>query len=335
MHDPDKLRRLPFSAAASIWLSTRKPYLKERSFYNLESSVRQLNKFFGPQTTCKIHIGNIREYQKARQTNAGLIWENVAGPSVINHEIVALQGVLSRCGEWGKIKPFYEPLVLPPPKKPKTMADEEEMLLWAVAVTDPDWELSYRIASLGVNTGACGAELRYRKLGDLFLEARQPGFHVHGETTKNRYRTRWVPLNETALGHMRWCLDRAHRLGARLPTQYLFPARPYPGVWNPDKPASSSWLRRSWQGMVQAAGIPHITPHCMRHQHATLSLEMGESEFNVAKRLGHRNPTMLREVYGHLRQDVQTQAVAALDPSVRFGPKRSNKDFLRQSADFG
>lgn len=322
MHDPDKLRRLPFSAVAEFWLSTREKHLKKETFIGYRLHVKNLNKFLGPVPPCKIHIGHVRRLQAARLCNEGNLWAGPVGASCINHEAVTLQQVLARCGEWEKIRPHYERLPVPRRKKPQIMSDAEEMTLWAVAVTNPDWELAYLQASLGVNTGAVGSELRNVRFADMHLEARIPGFVVQIETAKNEYRHRWVALNETALKHMLRCKQIAQEKGSYLPTHYLFPFRVCRGHYDPTKPATESLIRKPFRAMVEAAGIPHITPHCMRHQHATISLENGQSEFVVAKRLGHKNPTMLREIYGHGRQDEQKAGVDAIDPSIRFAPKR-------------
>lgn len=321
MYDPDKLRRLNFSAASEFLLETRKPYLKPRTFYGYEQHRERLKPFFGTQLLTKIHIGGIRQYQQLRLTNGGNMWGEVAGPSIINHEIVFLQQVLGRAGEWKKLADHYEPLPVPRRKKPQIMTDAEEMLLWAVASSNPDWKLAYLMASISVNTGAAGSELRNLTLVELHLDARTPGFTINAETAKNKFRARWVPLNQTALSNIRECIEIANKKGSCKGPHYLFPFRVCRGHFDPTRPATASLLRRQWKDMVEAVGIPHITPHCMRHQHATVSLEGGESEFTVAKRMGHRNPTMLREIYGHGREDVQMPAVEAIDPAVRFAPK--------------
>lgn len=339
MADPDKLRRIHFAAASEFWLATRKPLMKPRSFYNLESNVRQLNKYFGPKIVGKIHLGDIREYQRKRTINEGGLWERTAGPSIIGHEIVALQGVLTRAEVWARIKPHYEALPIPPPKNPKVLTDEEEIKFFAIVASNPDWELALWVAWITEMTSAAGSELRFMKIGHLYLEARNPAFEIATVTAKNAYRGRIVVLNDTALKYVQLCLERANSKGAYLPDHYLFPGRrlrerigPWTKkrkprgkletIWDPTKPASASWLRKQWEGIRKAVGISWLTPHCFRHQHATISLEANESEFMVAKRMGHRNPAMLRKVYGHARQDTQKAAVDAIDPSVRFGPKR-------------
>jgi integrase len=323
VQDPDKLRRLAFDAASEFWLTTRKPHLKERTFYNLESNVRALNKHFGRLRVKDIHIGHIREYRRQRIVNEGMRWNRPAGPSLINHEIVALEGVLRLAGEWDKIKPHYEPLPIPRPKKPKVMTDEEEALFFAVVATREEWKLAMWVSYITEMTSAAGSELRNLRLRDIALGTRLPSITIDSATAKNEFRWRTIILNQTAQKYLAYCLERAHSLGSREPDDYVFPlldrkTRKY----DPKRPCSPSWLRRAWDGIQEATGLYWLTPHCLRHQHATISLEAGEDPHSVAKRMGHHSVRMVEQRYGHLRQDSQKRAVDAIDPSVRLAPKK-------------
>ena len=68
------------------------------------------------------------------------------------------------------------------------------------------------------------------------------------------------------------------------------------------------------------AGVRRITFHGMRHTHATLLLENGESLKDVAERLGDREDTVL-EIYGHVTSKMRAAApsrLAALIDGPRF-----------------
>lgn len=279
----------------------------------------------------KIHIGHIREYQKARTHNPDKLWKKRSGPSLINHETSALQSVLKRAGEWEKIKPHFEALPLPRWKPPKVMTDEEEMRLFSVASTDPAWELAFWVCVIAVNTGACGTELRHLKLSDVHLEARLPFFTIDAETAKEDVRGRVVQLNGTAQLFIQKCIKRAGELGSYLPEHYLFPFRKGPGKWEPTKPTTASWLRRPLASLRVAAGLPWLTLHCFRHQHITLSYENREDEATIQLRVGHKSPRMTRW-YLSARSDNQKSAVDAIDPLKRFGPKSEQIAWLQQAS---
>ena len=61
-----------------------------------EHHVRTLGKFFGQLKIKDIHLGHLREYQRARMANTGMMWMKRAGPSVINHEISVMQRKAAR-----------------------------------------------------------------------------------------------------------------------------------------------------------------------------------------------------------------------------------------------
>src|SRR6185437_4103449 len=112
-------------------------------------------------------------------------------------------------------------------------------------------ELAYLVASISVNTTACGSELRYLRLEHISLEG-SPKFTVNPDHTKNEFRSRTIPLNATAAAQMRQCILRAHSLGSFLPEHYLFPKRVTRNLWDPYKPASTSWL----EPHLQRSGRP-------------------------------------------------------------------------------
>lgn len=320
---PAKRRwRILFPAAANDWLSTVAPFLRKRTVTGISQHIKQLAVFFGTHQLDRIHIGHVLEYQKLRQENMPPLWPSKAGASLINHELVTLRGVLERAGEWDKIGKFYRSLPLPPTRPPKVMSEVEEIRLFDVGARNPEWEIAYLAASLTLNTGAAGAELRNLRLEDVHVAAQRPWFRIDDATAKNEHRGRIVMLNPTACNAMARCLERAARKGSGRPPHFVFPFRVGPGVWDPTRPTTDAWLRRTFKEMAEAAGVPWLTPHCLRHQHITLSMESGEPIEQIMLRVGHVNPRMTLW-YLSGREASQQAAVCAIDPAVRFGPKKA------------
>ena len=57
-------------------------------------------------------------------------------------------------------------------------------------------------------------------------------------------------------------------------------------------------------------GLPRITPHGLRHLHASLLLAQGLALPEVSERLGHSSPAITMQVYAHaLRQDRAVEAI--------------------------
>jgi integrase len=321
--DPDSLLAQKFSTAASTWLATRKPYLKERTFYMYGHHIETLEKFFGELVVGKIHLGHLRQYQSARVANAipmlnGEVrkaWQRKAGASIINHEMSIMQQILKRSGKWKAIAHHYEPLPLPAEQKPKVMTEQEESRLFEIAGSSAEFELAFLVASLSVNTTACGSELRNVRLRDISLTTTGARFVVDAVTAKNGARGRTIPLNPTAAFQMGRCIKRANSLGSVLPEHYLFPKRVVRGLWDPYKPASTSWLRNSFKAMREAAGLPWLTPHCLRHQAITKLLELGVAPEVVKGIAGHISDKMMSH-YCHTRFSASFDALSKIDSSM-------------------
>lgn len=69
---------------------------------------------------------------------------------------------------------------------------------------------------------------------------------------------------------------------------------------------------RYWKPATKAAGFPEVTPHQLRHLHATQLLELGRPITEVAVRLGHRSPRVTAEVYGRWNQPDDSAAAAVV-----------------------
>lgn len=314
-NDPDSLLSLKFPSAATNWLVTRKPYLRDRTWAMYEHHVSTLGKFFGEISIGKIHLGHLRQYQLARIGNHDKLWMNKAGPSIINHELSIMQQVLKRAGRWKHLSHHYEPLPLPLSGKPKVMTQAEEMRLFDIAQSSPEFELAYLVASLTVNTTAAGSELRNVRLRDLALNGPKPSMTVDAVTSKNQARARTIPLNPTAAMIVGQCVSRARAKGSIHPDHYLFPKRVVRGIWDPYKPASASWLRNSFHAMREAADLPWLTPHCLRHQAITKLLEFGVPPEVVRGIAGHVTEEMMRH-YSHSRYTAAFDALSKIDSGM-------------------
>jgi integrase len=76
-------------------------------------------------------------------------------------------------------------------------------------------------------------------------------------------------------------------------------------------PLTTSALRRQLDGVIRDAGLPRITPHGLRHSHATLARDTTELE-EVSRRLGHSDPSFTARVYVAPRSEHQRAGVDEL-----------------------
>lgn len=72
------------------------------------------------------------------------------------------------------------------------------------------------------------------------------------------------------------------------------------------------WRARVWNPLALAAGFTGMTPHDLRHTHASLLLDAGVDPVIVAERLGHASTTTTLRVYGHALPGRQAEALDLL-----------------------
>jgi integrase len=69
------------------------------------------------------------------------------------------------------------------------------------------------------------------------------------------------------------------------------------------RPLTPWWVSRYFSRMVQAAGLPRIRFHDLRHTSATLGLASGESLKEVSARLGHSGIAITADIYADVLPD--------------------------------
>jgi integrase len=72
-------------------------------------------------------------------------------------------------------------------------------------------------------------------------------------------------------------------------------------------------MRRHFLPLLQAAGLPPMRFHDLRHSAATLLLRQGVHPKVVSEMLGHSQISMTLDTYSHVLPDMQRDATAALD----------------------
>jgi integrase len=165
---------------------------------------------------------------------------------------------------------------------------------------------------LAGTTGLRSAELLGLAWRDVDLEAGRltvrHTLHRHnGEwvfrPTKTRA-TRSVPLPERALRAL-----RSHRVRQGAPGGLVFTTesgRPLHG------PNLAKLLRRD----LQAAGLPVVTVHQLRHSAASWWLSTGSTIQEVAKLLGHSDPRITATLYAHVGDDALKEGARRIDAAL-------------------
>lgn len=84
------------------------------------------------------------------------------------------------------------------------------------------------------------------------------------------------------------------------------------------KPLNRHNVTRALGRVLGIAGLSHIRFHDLRHTHASLLLQNGESPKTVQERLGHASAAFTLDVYGHIQPGMQKEAAR------RFGAVYGN-----------
>jgi integrase len=312
MIEPEALRLLPVREAAVVWLDAHRRHIGPGTVRHYDCTIKALSSsFLADLKLEEIHIGHFERYQQTRTAGPG----RVAGPQRVNHELNTLSQILARAGLWRRIEELYHPLRLPKLQTGRALTDEEQEYLFRVARTRPKWRVACLASLVTVNTTAGPGEILGLTLADIALG---PDPEVHIRQGKNRYRDRWLPLNQTAETAIRELLEIAHAKGAQLASDYLLPHRAKNGRtnWDPSRPMYS-W-RKAWNGMRKEAAklypqLAGLRMYDLRHTVITRLLEDPEnSEETVVSLAGWVSENM-KKTYSHVRNRPRREALDRLN----------------------
>jgi integrase len=186
----------------------------------------------------------------------------------------------------------------------------EEDRFFRFASRKPEWQTALNATLITGNSTIFGCELRTLRLEHLRLDLDPPLIRIP-VTVKNGYRVRSVPLNEIALVAVRDLVAQAKRRGSLEPRHFLISFRVKKGVYDPDRPASSCFIRTSFRSIARACGLGWVTPRSFRHQAITKLLESGAPDETVRAIAGHKSEKTIG-YYSHIRIEAKRNAVDRL-----------------------
>lgn len=168
------------------------------------------------------------------------------------------------------------------------------------------------LAEVLATTGIRWAEAVGMDVADLNgrrLHVRRPETEVRGKLTAGHpksHRDRYVTLPPTTAGKVK-------ALAAGRSTGPLFRG-PRGGRWR-----AGTW-RRKWEKATEAAGVPGIHPHELRHLYASEAIAAGADIKKLQHQMGHGTATLTLDTYGHLMAE-GTEAIADSLDYLAAGPE--------------
>ncbi|MBR5663092.1 MAG: site-specific integrase [Bacilli bacterium] len=86
---------------------------------------------------------------------------------------------------------------------------------------------------------------------------------------------------------------------------YIFRTQDLSSVWHPD------YITKEWARFIKVNDLKPITVHDIRHSHATYLLSIGVPPQDVARRLGHSEPSTTLRIYTHSNL-IQDQKIVSM-----------------------
>jgi integrase len=337
-------RKFPASKSNS---TLRARFVSDRSLEDFDGYNRPLLRFFSELPMHKIHLGHIRQYQEDRASGLlgptpevlfrrfakwfarkmrVHIEEVEANPQMlaivnaqvdaypqkevhsnkINQEVGMLIRIMKRAGTWKEeYEEEYEPLQHQESDIPQALTPEEQERFIEVGLQMHE-QLIGCYAIVGIHCTLSTIEERGLKLGDINLIQRV--IIVRNESAKNKYRSRTIPLTDTAVWAFERLIERANLLGSVEPQHYLFPFRPVRNSFDPNRSMTVSGIKNPWNEVRRAAGVPWFTPYQLRHTGCTRYAEDGVSIHTLLAMAGHMS-RKTQQHYIHISDQAKRRTV--------------------------
>ncbi|MDP8931089.1 MAG: site-specific integrase [Actinomycetota bacterium] len=198
---------------------------------------------------------------------------------------------------------------------------EDELRRFLEATTGHRWHVLWEVAAA---TGLRRSELlglRWRDLDGGLLAVRQTlvekddGWELV-ETTKSVGSSRTIPLDRRTVAVL-----RAHAKTQKEWQLRAGPAWEDGGLVFTDelgRPLSPPAVTQAFRRACEAAGVPRVRFHDVRHTHATLMLRAGVNPKVVSERLGHSSVAFTLDTYAHVIPGMGEEAVELFSTRV-FG----------------
>ena len=132
----------------------------------------------------------------------------------------------------------------------------------------------------------------------------------HGKGSKQRR----IPIGKSAVRWLQRYIAARDRLGSNNPILFLNRGRAL------NRQLTWSIIKTH----AATAGVPHISPHSLRHSFATHLMQHGADSRSVQARLGHSDISTT-EIYTHITDLHMRKAYDRFHPRARIGSPRISK----------
>lgn len=132
--------------------------------------------------------------------------------------------------------------------------------------------------------------------------------------TKNSYRT--IRVDDILVSQLKlyrtWCKETKLSFGKHISDDdFVFIS------YQSGTPTGENTLKYSFDRIIKKTKLKRITPHGLRHTHATILISQKQPVNVIADRLGN-TPQMIWDTYGHIFKEMEEESVIAFSQALHF-----------------
>lgn len=233
-----------------------------------------------------------------------------------SHAHQALHRALKLAVLWGWLASNPADRVIPPVYRPERKdVWSAQQLADFLQGTEGHWlhPLFMFLVTSGCRLGeALG--LKWSDVGEEAVVIRRTLHFIKGQpveqSPKTRAGERTIVLPPSGQQALR--TQRAQQNAWRLQAGPAWPGHDYVFTMTQGRPLHGSAVGHTMRAFCARLGLPPLTPHGLRHLHASLLLAEGLPLTDVSRRLGHANPSITAAVYSHALPNRDAQAAQAI-----------------------
>lgn len=312
--------KITFGEFLIEWLATKKHHVAEQTW----SYYCQLVKDYIDPALGMIRLRELNSRQIQRYYN-----ERVAegvGLRTVQKTHTVIHASLNSARKFGMIPYNPDDATNPPKPKPKAMKflNREQIKLFletAKKTKDRHYALYYLALVTGMRQGELLAlswdniDLEKGILNVKFNLKRMPGgggLQLDKPKTKSSIRS--IKLGQESIEVLKAqkqkiVLEKEAVQGLWHHEGFVFPS-------TVGKAMDSTSLLKQFRKLLKLAGLPKIRFHDLRHTAASLMLNNGVDVLVASQRLGHAQPSITLNTYGHLMPSMQNEAANILDTLI-------------------
>jgi len=273
------------------WISSR-----NRSWKDDVNRLRQrILPVFGDQPMNTLTRKQLLDFHRSLK-EAGL-----AG-ATCDHHLKLIRRIYNLAIEWDVVKdnPASKAQLFNEPNQVENILNEKELARLLDVLATHERRIVCRVALYLLSTGARLSEGLHARWEDIDTDTGT--WKISAAVSKSK-RVRSVPLNDSALAVLNEIQpDPALRHG------YLFV--------NPRTKDRLKTVHKAWYSIREAADLPHLRIHDLRHMYASFLVNNGRSLYEVQAVLGHSSPQVTQR-YAHLSTETLRDAAASASSQIQ------------------